>query len=310
MPRGPAEPLRRGMKAAGQLDTLPQLKRGLGSPGAVRDRPGLHRRVDLLRRRRRRREGARAHVGGVPRRRGVLRRARAELRRGRVAAPGARRRDGDRPLRVQRAVELRGGLGDPARLPDPDRADRVLDHRLRGGVLRAVRLRHAGVPARGGGRDRRRDRQRARQLPAALRARLADRARRPGAAAAGGGVRDVPRVRAGGADGPGLDRGLAVAGGPRVRVPARARRLQRHRRLVRARRPGRDRPPRAAAADRRAADRGLRAVRRDRARRLRGAADAARQRLGGGADGRRRRRVRRRRGSASRCATRWRSRAC
>ena len=33
-------------------------------------------------------------------------------------------------------------------------------------------------------------------------------------------------------------------------------------------------------------------------------------RLGRGADGRRRRRVRRRRGSASRCATRWRSRAC
>jgi len=32
MPRGPTEPLRRGMKAAGQLDTLPQLKRGLGSP--------------------------------------------------------------------------------------------------------------------------------------------------------------------------------------------------------------------------------------------------------------------------------------
>jgi basic amino acid/polyamine antiporter, APA family len=34
MPRGdPSEPmLRRGMKAAGQLDTLPQLKKGLGSP--------------------------------------------------------------------------------------------------------------------------------------------------------------------------------------------------------------------------------------------------------------------------------------
>jgi len=30
---GPPEPmLRRGMKAAGQLDTLPQLKKGLGSP--------------------------------------------------------------------------------------------------------------------------------------------------------------------------------------------------------------------------------------------------------------------------------------
>ena len=32
-----------------QLETPPALKRGLGSPGAVRDRPGLHRRVDLLR---------------------------------------------------------------------------------------------------------------------------------------------------------------------------------------------------------------------------------------------------------------------
>src|SRR5688500_19665947 len=32
MPRRPAEPIRRGMKAAGRMDTLPQLKRGLGSP--------------------------------------------------------------------------------------------------------------------------------------------------------------------------------------------------------------------------------------------------------------------------------------
>ena len=51
----------------------------------------------------------------------VLRPHGDDLRRGRVAAPGARRRDGLRPLRLQRAVELRRGLGDPARLPDPHR---------------------------------------------------------------------------------------------------------------------------------------------------------------------------------------------
>ncbi len=32
MPRRPSEPLRRGLTAAGRMDTLPQLKRGLGSP--------------------------------------------------------------------------------------------------------------------------------------------------------------------------------------------------------------------------------------------------------------------------------------
>jgi basic amino acid/polyamine antiporter, APA family len=32
MPRGPTEPIRRGLSAAGRMDTLPQLKRGLGSP--------------------------------------------------------------------------------------------------------------------------------------------------------------------------------------------------------------------------------------------------------------------------------------
>src|SRR5215210_7276057 len=32
MPRGPTQPIRRGLNAAGRMDTLPQLKRGLGSP--------------------------------------------------------------------------------------------------------------------------------------------------------------------------------------------------------------------------------------------------------------------------------------
>ena len=51
----------------------------------------------------------------------VLRADRADLRRGRVDAPGARRLDGVRALRVQRARELHRRLGDPARLRDPDR---------------------------------------------------------------------------------------------------------------------------------------------------------------------------------------------
>ena len=107
-----ADPAR--LSAAGRMDTLPQLKRGLGSPALFGIVQGFIGGLDLLRGRRRRREGARAHVGGLPRRRDLLRRARALLRRGRLAAPGARRRDGDRPLRLQRAVELRRGLGDPA----------------------------------------------------------------------------------------------------------------------------------------------------------------------------------------------------
>ena len=45
------------------------------------------------------------------------------------------RRDGLRPLRVQRAVELHRRLGDPARLPDPHRGLRVLGDELPGGVL-------------------------------------------------------------------------------------------------------------------------------------------------------------------------------
>src|ERR671919_513549 len=32
MPRRPSEPIRRGLSAAGRVDALPQLKRGLGSP--------------------------------------------------------------------------------------------------------------------------------------------------------------------------------------------------------------------------------------------------------------------------------------
>ena len=64
-----------------------------------------------------------------------------DLRRGRVAAPGARRRDGVRALRVQRAVELHRGLGDPPRLPHPHRGHRVLGDELPRGVLGRARRR-------------------------------------------------------------------------------------------------------------------------------------------------------------------------
>ena len=74
---------------------------------------------------------ARAHAGRLPRRRPVLRRDDDDLRRGRVAAPGARGLDGVRALRVQRAVVVRRRLGDPARLPHPHRGHRVHDDRLR-----------------------------------------------------------------------------------------------------------------------------------------------------------------------------------
>ena len=71
---------------------------------------------------------------------GVLLRAGGDdLRRGRVAAPGARRLDRLRPLRLQRARQLHRGLGDPARLHDPHRGHGVLGHPLPRGLLRAAR---------------------------------------------------------------------------------------------------------------------------------------------------------------------------
>ena len=50
----------------------------------------------------------------------LLRADDGHLRRGQLAAPGARRRIDVRPLRVRRALELHRRLGDPARLPDRD----------------------------------------------------------------------------------------------------------------------------------------------------------------------------------------------
>ena len=75
------------------------------------------------------------HLGRVPGRRGAVRGDRAVLRRGRLAAPGARRRDRDRPLRLQRAGELHRRLGDLPGLPDPGRALRVRLHGLPRAVL-------------------------------------------------------------------------------------------------------------------------------------------------------------------------------
>ena len=68
----------------------------------------------------------------------LLRAGGDDLRRGRLAAPGPRRRDGLRPLRLQRAVELRRRLGDPARLRDPHRGHGVLGDELPGRVLGAA----------------------------------------------------------------------------------------------------------------------------------------------------------------------------
>ena len=98
------------------------LRRGLGLAGAVRDRLHVVASVDLLlarRRRRSARSGSRRSSSSSPA--CSSRCSCADLRRGRLAAPGARRRDRLRPLRLQRAGQLRRRLGDPARLPDPDR---------------------------------------------------------------------------------------------------------------------------------------------------------------------------------------------
>ena len=117
-------------------------------PGAVRDRPGLHRRLDLLLDRAGRRARAGADLGRLPGRRGAVRGDRAVLRRGRLAAPGARRRDRDRPLRLQRAGELHRRLGDLPRLPDPGRALRVRVHGLPRAVLGRLQRGRQRVPDR------------------------------------------------------------------------------------------------------------------------------------------------------------------
>ena len=165
-------------------------------------------------------------------------------------------------------VELHRRLGDLPGLPDPRGALRVRRDGLPGRLLARLRRRLRGV------RDRRRDRALRgaggdpRRRPAALRAQRAAGAGRPRAAGAGGRARDGAAVRARRAHPPGADRRHALDPGRRVRVPARARRLQRHRRVVGPRGPGRDRPQGPQAADRRAAGGGDGALRGDRAGRL------------------------------------------
>ena len=93
---------------------------------------------------------ARADAGRLPRRRPVLPAGGDDVRRGRVAAPGPRGRDGLRPLRLQRARELHRRLGDGARLRDPAVGHGVHGDALPGRVLGADRPR--------GARERRRAR--------------------------------------------------------------------------------------------------------------------------------------------------------
>ena len=132
-----ARPARRGGAA------LREGERRGGDRGPDRPRPGRSRRCSRsLRARSARRSTSRSAwwpadalgltplvflVGGA-----LLRAHDAHLRRGQLAAPGARRRVGVRPLRVQRAVELHRRLGDPPRLPDRhgDRRRSSMSHYL------------------------------------------------------------------------------------------------------------------------------------------------------------------------------------
>ncbi len=220
--------------------------------GAVRDRPGLHRRVGLLRARARHPGRARLRVAGLRGVGRVLRPRGALLRGGRLAAPGARRRDGHRPLRVQRAAELHRRLGDPARLHPADRDHRVRDHGLLRGALRPGGGRAVGVPVRRRGDRRRGVHEHPRRGLQALRPVRVRRARRPRAADADRGPRAGAAAQPGRADRPGEPRRHAVARGSALRVHADAGDVRRRRRFVGAGGRGRGRPQGAQAADDRA----------------------------------------------------------
>ena len=143
----PVKRPRRGMPAMPkwELETPPGLKRGLGSPalfGIVQGfiAASIYFGLGLVV------QAALGYAWIVYLFSAALLRARRPLlRRGRLAAPGARRRDDHRALRLQRAVELHRRLGDPARLHPADRADRVRDHGLRGGAVPAAGGRRRGV---------------------------------------------------------------------------------------------------------------------------------------------------------------------
>ncbi len=130
--------------------SLSTARRSVGSPIAVRDRLHVAGERDLLLARCDRGARARAHAGRLPDRGAAVRADGDDVRRGRLAAPGARRLDGVRALRLQRARQLRRGLGDPARLRDPDRGHGVLGDAVPARVLEPAR---ATAPRRSGWRS-------------------------------------------------------------------------------------------------------------------------------------------------------------
>ena len=279
MPRGPTEPLRRGMKAAGRWTAAPAQARARLA-GAVRDRPGLHRRVDLLRRRPRRRERARAHVvvflaGAV---------FFAVLVTSYVEGASLHQERGGATVIARYAFnELWSFVAGWAILLDYLILIALTAFATTDYAAVFFEPFEAGVPEfllGGGDRGRRGVVNVRGSSPRRFERAGADRARRPRAAAAGGRLRPGAGLPARGPHRPGGDRGapsledmvfafplvlVAFSGIDASSGPRRA---------------GGDRPPRAAPADRGAADRRLRALRRHRARGLRGAADAARQRTG------------------------------
>ena len=126
---------RRGARGALARDRAAQHR--LADP--VHDRLLVAGERDLLLARGDRRARARAHAARVPDRGAAVRADGDDLRRGRVAAPGARRLDGVRALRLQRARQLHRRLGDPARLRDPDRGHRLLGDAVPARLLEPAR---------------------------------------------------------------------------------------------------------------------------------------------------------------------------
>ena len=129
--------------------SAPQVRRPAvaGLTVAVRDRLHGGRRGDLLLAGRRRRSRAGNDAVRLPVRRRDVRPRGHDLRRGLVVAPGPRRRDGLRALRLQRGVVVHRRLGDDPRLHDPARGHRVLGDELPGSVSPPVRLRRTGAGA-------------------------------------------------------------------------------------------------------------------------------------------------------------------
>ncbi len=245
--------------------------------GAVRDRLDVACERDLLLARRRHRERARPDAGRAARRGDLLRADGDDVRRGRVAAPGAGGLDGLRALRLQRAVELHRRLGGAAGLPHPHRRHGVRRDELPRRLLGAAGQGRAG--ARGRGRDHRLRRvsQHARLLRPRDRADRRARRRRRRAAAADRRPRGLPRRRRRRADGDDPPRHVTALGGRDVRADGLHRRV--HEPGVRsgAGRRGPRQPARAQAARRERGGVGDRDLRRDLARRRRRAADHARR---------------------------------